>query len=339
MQKDNQSANSPGQDSRLELIKQWIETELGIAEYSIETASADASFRRYFRLSVNDNSWIIMDAPPDREDCEPFVKIARLIESAGVHAPHIFDFNQSQGFMRLSDLGTVAYLDRLNMQNVDELYVSAIDAIIKMQSIDSDVPAYDEALLKFEMSLFNDWFLNKHLGYELDHEQSEVLQNVVELLAHSALQQDRVFVHRDFHSRNLMIVDQNNPGVIDFQDAVNGSPSYDLVSLIKDCYIAWPRQKQLQWIDYYLKNSPLALDKEQFIQQLDYMGMQRHLKATGIFARLNYRDGKPGYLNDIPRTLTYVMDVCQRYEELEEFYQLMSSLGLKADPETWERIQ
>lgn len=339
MQKGNQPADSDGQDIRLESIKHWIETELGIDDYRIETASADASFRRYFRLTTAANSWIIMDAPPDREDCEPFVNVATLLESSGVHAPHIFDFNRSQGFMRISDLGSTAYLDRLNMQNVDGLYADAIQAIVKMQTINSDVPAYDETLLKFEMSLFHDWFLNHHLDIELSQQQQQVLQNIVELLTNSALQQESVFVHRDYHSRNLMIVNENNPGVIDFQDAVNGPPTYDLVSLIKDCYIAWPRQKQLQWVDYYLQLSPLKLDKTRFLQQLDFMGLQRHLKAIGIFARLNYRDGKPGYLNDIPRTLSYVLDACQRYPELQDFYQLLKSLGLQADPETRQIIQ
>lgn len=326
-------------DPRLAQIEQWVQTTLKLDQYQIQPASADASFRRYFRLTAGDESWVIMDAPPEKEDCGPFVKVATLIESAGVHSPHIFDFEKSQGFMRLADLGSTAYLDKLNKDMADQLYHDAITAIVKMQTIEAELPAYDTELLQFEMSLFKDWFLAKHLSVELDDQQLATWQQAVKLLTESALQQDAVFVHRDYHSRNLMIANENNPGVIDFQDAVIGPASYDLVSLIKDCYIAWPRKKQLEWIDFYLQASPLSLDAGQFVKQLDLMGMQRHLKAIGIFARLNYRDGKPGYLNDIPRTLTYVIDVCQRYDELKPFAELLSTLGLSADPGTWDIIQ
>lgn len=334
-----QPLNTLPSDQRLAGIRRWIESELGIKHYQIEVASADASFRRYFRLLSDDKSWVIMDAPPEKEDCESFVKVAKLIEAAGVHAPHIFSFNEPEGFMQLSDLGSTAFLDKLNEQTVDILYTDAIHAIVKMQGIKAELPAYNIELLQFEMSLFKDWFLEKHLGLSLSGSQIELLASTFNLLTESALQQPMVFVHRDYHSRNLMIIESGNPGVIDFQDAVNGPASYDLASLIKDCYIAWPRAKQLEWIDLYLKLTDLQLDRDEFIKHLDLMGMQRHLKAIGIFARLNHRDGKPGYLNDIPRTMTYVLDVCQRYSELTEFSNMLLSLGAKSDAETMDRIQ
>ncbi len=336
---ENHTTSSNAADTRLEAIRHWVETELGITNYTIEPASADASFRRYFRLASGQNSWVVMDAPPEKEDCGPFIKIARLIESAGVHAPHIFSFNESQGFMQLADLGSTAYLDRLNDDTVDTLYHDAIIAISKMQTIEDGLPPYDAELLQFEMSLFKDWYLGQHLGIELDARHETIWQGTVQRLTESALQQPQVFVHRDYHSRNLMLLEDNNPGVIDFQDAVIGPASYDLVSLIKDCYIAWPRAKQLQWIELFLQHASLPVDKDTFIKQLDLMGMQRHLKAIGIFARLNYRDGKPGYLNDIPRTLAYVVDVCTRYEELHAFAGLIRDTGLSADAQTLGRIR
>jgi len=326
-------------DSRLDKIKNWITSDLKIQNYQIEVASADASFRRYFRLMYSGNSSIIMDAPPDKEDCQSFVKIAQLIEAVGVHSPHIFSFDQRLGFMQLSDLGSVAYLDKLNKQSVDALYTDAIQAIVKMQAIKADLPRYDAQLLQLEMSLFQDWYLQKHLKIALDAMQKNIIAETVQLLTDTALKQPAVFVHRDYHSRNLMITESNNPGVIDFQDAVNGPLTYDLVSLIKDCYIAWPREKQLSWIDLFLNLTLLKIDKQQFIKDLDFMGMQRHLKAIGIFARLNHRDGKTAYLGDIPRTLAYVFDVCTRYEELADFSELISSLNIKGDVKTLELIQ
>jgi len=326
-------------DFRLENIKNWISSELKLQNYKIEVASADASFRRYFRVTAEDKSWVIMDAPPDKEDCESFIYVAKLIEEAGVQSPHIYQFNQSQGFMQLSDLGSTAYLEKLNTQSADALYADAIHALSKMQSIQAELPSYDETLLQTEMSLFKDWYLIKHLNVTLDATQNKTIADTFKILEKSALQQPVVFVHRDYHSRNLMVTENNNPGVIDFQDAVNGPISYDLVSLIKDCYIAWPRKKQLQWIDLFLEKSNIKTDKALFIKSFDFMGMQRHLKAIGIFARLNHRDAKPAYLNDIPRTLAYLIDVCQRYNELTEFAELLSTLKIQADKKTLERIK
>jgi aminoglycoside/choline kinase family phosphotransferase len=336
------TSRNPPHDLRLESIEQWLETDCGLSDFVIEVASADASFRRYFRVQMNNNqpqSYIVMDAPPDKEDCAPFIKIARLLENAGVHAPHIHQYDAAQGFMLLSDLGNRAYLDQLSPDTVDALYGDAISAIIHMQQIRAELPAYNETLLRTEMSLFSDWYLARHLQLEPSPTQQRVLNNTIDSLVNNALQQPQAFVHRDYHSRNLMLTEENNPGVIDFQDAVIGAASYDLVSLIKDCYIAWPRQKQLQWIDQYLTQSELPIEKDTFVKQLDLMGLQRHIKVCGIFARLNYRDGKPGYMADIPRTLAYVFDVCQRYDELKDFAALLNELDICADADLLEQLQ
>ena len=328
-------------DIRLEQLKHWLSHDLKIDNFDIAPASADASFRRYFRIQTTEQSWVAMDAPPDKENCQPFVHIAHMIESAGVQAPHIYQWNQDDGFMLLSDLGSSQYLSSLSDQTADKLYRDAIDALIQMQKLNNGLPDYDSALLQTEMGLFRDWYLGTHLKIDLSTEQTTILESGFELLTRNALDQKQVFVHRDYHSRNLMITESDNPGVIDFQDAVVGPVSYDLVSLLKDCYIAWPREKVEAWIDYYLQNNKdlEAADRDKFLYQFDLMGTQRHLKAIGIFARLNHRDGKPGYLDDIPRTLAYVFDVCQRYPRLENFYSLLQELELPVDNNTLERIQ
>jgi len=328
-------------DTRLHQLEHWLKTELEFDSFNIEPASADASFRRYFRITRNQQTWVAMDAPPDKEDCEPFIHIATMIEQAGAQAPHIYHRNKEQGYLLLSDLGSKDYLTALNNSSVDALYTDAINALIKMQTIKNNLPDYDDQLLNFEMSLFSDWYLSKHLNIELNNDQKQTIAQCHKILSQNALQQTQCFVHRDYHSRNLMLTTQNNPGVIDFQDAVFGPITYDLVSLLKDCYISWPRKKVEHWINHFMQSSPLCsdIDQQQFIKWFDLMGMQRHLKAIGIFARLNYRDGKPNYLNDIPRTLTYVFDVCGRYSELNAFAELLNDLNLKPDSNTMACIQ
>lgn len=328
-------------DTRLVLLQQWLHQQSEFKEFTIAPASADASFRRYFRVSTPQQTWIVMDAPPDKENCAPFVHVAHMIESVGVQAPHIYQHNQDDGFMLLSDLGSTPYLSKLNADNADTLYRDAIDGLIKMQGLQNGLPAYDAKLLQFEMSLFRDWYLGTHLQKQFSEDQNQILQTAFDLLMNNALQQPQVFVHRDYHSRNLMITEEDNPGVIDFQDAVVGAISYDLVSLLKDCYIAWPRHRVEEWVMYFMENNALTenIDTPQFMRWFDLMGVQRHLKAIGIFARLNHRDGKPGYLNDIPRTLAYVFDTCQRYTELQEFYALLQQLELHADRATLELIR
>lgn len=316
---------------RLELLKTWLTTDVGIESFSIEPASSDASFRRYFRVRPlgTDTSLIVMDAPPTHEDTGPFVKIARMMIGYGMNVPEIKQVDAKQGFLLLSDLGSTQYLEQLDASNVEQLYADALESLFRLQLHGprqaGELPPYDHPLLMREMELFREWYLTKHLGLTLTRQQHAMLDRTFEQLAQSALQQPLVSVHRDYHSRNLMLTDENNPGVLDFQDAVIGPVTYDLVSLLRDCYIAWPRERVESWALDYLSRARDAgihteTDRQCLLRWFDLMGVQRHLKAAGIFARLNYRDGKPGYLKDIPRTLSYVADVSQRYEALQEFY-------------------
>jgi aminoglycoside/choline kinase family phosphotransferase len=254
-----------------------------------------------------------MDAPPDREDSKPFVQLAEAFEAIGLNVPHIYARDLTQGFMLLEDLGRELYLDRLTNETVDRLYGDALGALATLQASGPEqmLPLYDRSLLMQEMELFRDWFLMQELGLTLSDEEHSMLDRVFEILAESALQQPQVCVHRDFHSRNLMVTATHNPGILDFQDAVLGPVTYDLVSLLRDCYISWPEQQVRDWaMRYYqLAQQSEVLDAEhetQFLTWFDLMGVQRHLKASGIFARLNRRDGKSGYLKDIPRTLDYI---------------------------------
>ena len=311
---------------RKERLEAWAKQQLGWPHAVMTPASADASFRRYFRIQQNGKSYILMDAPPDREDCRPFVHISRLFLELGLHVPEILGEDAGQGFLLLSDLGSRLYLDELDASSVDRLYGDALGALATLQSCGSvaDLPSYDRKLLLFEMSLFRDWLLGTHLDMSLNDAEQSRLHLDFELLADNALRQPAVCVHRDYHSRNLMVSDYHNPGILDYQDAVIGPMTYDLVSLLRDCYISWPRQQVEGWVLGYYELAQQTgilrtgqISEQQFLRWFDWMGVQRHLKAAGIFARLNHRDGKPGYLGDIPRTLGYVQDVCERYAELE----------------------
>jgi aminoglycoside/choline kinase family phosphotransferase len=311
---------------RLKLLKHWLENELDFGDYSLKPASADASFRRYFRVTHKGASFIVMDAPPEKEDTRPFVTIARLLLDAGVNVPEILDENPGLGFLLLSDLGSRPYLGDLNRDTVERLYGDALGALAAIQICTPArglLPDYDRALLLREMALFRDWLVGTHLAIAPDPVQSLMLEQTFARLAENALAQPRVCVHRDYHSRNLMVTRRNNPGILDFQDAVIGPVTYDLVSLLRDCYIAWPQPRVEAWALGYqelaLQSGILREEHEDptlFLRWFDLMGVQRHLKAAGIFARLNHRDGKPGYLNDIPRTLGYVVDVARRYGEI-----------------------
>jgi aminoglycoside/choline kinase family phosphotransferase len=265
-----------------------------------------------------------MDAPPEREDPQPFITVSKLFFDVGLHVPEVIDADLSQGFLLLSDLGSDLYLHALDENTVERLYGDALGALATIQScVASDLPAYSRALLLVEMELFRKWLVGKHLGIELTNTQNNMLDSVSALLADSALAQPRVCVHRDYHSRNLMATSSNNPGILDFQDAVLGPVTYDLVSLLRDCYITWPHTRVEEWALGYQQ---LALqtgilheehdDPELFLRWFDLMGVQRHLKAAGIFARLNHRDGKPGYIDDIPRTLAYITDMTDRHPDL-----------------------
>ena len=320
---------------RLQQLQYWLSHELGLPSYEIAPASADASFRRYFRITFGGESRIVMDAPPEKEDSRPFVRIARLLEGIGLHVPRIHAEDLAQGFLLLSDLGSAPYLDRLDASSVQRLYGEAMDALLRLQGggLGADaLPPYDEALLMQEMGLFRDWYLGHHLGIVLTASEGRVLERSFLSLAGMALAQPRVAVHRDYHSRNLMVC-EDNPGIIDFQDAVHGPLTYDLVSLLRDCYIAWPREQVEGWVvDYHDQAVEHRIlrerQEERFMQWFDWMGVQRHLKAIGIFARLNHRDGKPGYLDDIPRTLGYVAQVARDYPELGELAQLLEDRGV-----------
>jgi len=311
-------------DERYQLVQQWLDSMDGFNRYTLEAASADASFRRYFRVSQDNQSWIVMDAPPANEDCSAFVRIAKVWREQGLNLPEVLQQDLNQGLLLLSDLGQQQYLSVLNEQTVDRLYGDAMSALLVLQSGAPDyqnLPSYSGELLRAEMDLFREWFLIRHLAVEITPAVSAVLDETFALLTSNALEQPVVCVHRDYHSRNLMHCEKNNPGILDFQDAVTGPVSYDLVSLLRDCYIAWPRQRIENWVLGYhalaVQSGILQHQDEQtFLRWFDLMGVQRHLKVLGIFARLNYRDGKAAYLDDLPLVLAYVIDVCQRYPEL-----------------------
>lgn len=312
-------------DIRFQQMQQWLSQFVTENDYQLTPASSDASFRRYFRLSQQDgHSYIVMDAPPQQEDSETFIKVATLLEQHGINVPHIYQQNLQQGYLLLSDLGSAPYLSQLTPDSADKLYKQAIDSLISLQLIpnaDHYLPAYDTKLLQDELQLFSDWFLQRHLQLA----PPAHLEPLFTLLTQNALSQPQVLVHRDFHSRNLMYQPHQPPGIIDFQDAVMGAISYDLVSLLRDVYIQWPEQQQTQWIDYYIQQAKQhgllsAAQAEMFPRWFDLMGLQRHLKILGIFCRLNYRDNKSNYMNDLALTLQYVYHVCQRYPELEQFH-------------------
>jgi len=312
---------------RLTQLQQWLESLSANTYTDLQTASADASFRQYFRVNnkQDNKSYIVMDAPPEKEDCHPFVQVTDLIRGVGVNAPDIIAMDLQQGFLLLDDLGDRPYLQHLNEDTADDLYIDAIDALVKMQSIDAMLPAYDTKLLQAELDLFETWYLNRHLGMQLSKTQKSVLQTIFKSLIKNAQQQPQVFVHRDYHSRNLMLTDNNNPGVIDYQDAVIGPITYDLVSLFKDCYIEWPREKVEHWLDLYLARiTPTHfIDRLTLMRWFDLMGLQRHLKVLGIFSRLNYRDGKAQYLDDLPLTLKYVLYISGQYKEFKPLKKLI----------------
>ena len=284
----------------------------------------DASFRRYFRVQ-GEASFIVMDAPPPQEDCRPFVQIAGYLLDMGLNAPRVIEADLERGFLLMSDLGSVQYLERIEQGSaeVPKLYTDALEALSILQekgvAVQSELPPYNAEMLRYELSLFIDWLCSAHLGLQISAEEERQWQSACDVIVASAVNQSQVFVHRDYHSRNLMVTEENNPGIIDFQDAVEGPLTYDLVSLLKDCYVEWPAEKALQGAMYFYQLSELAKQRtpEEFIRDFDLMGMQRHLKASGIFSRLLHRDGKPGYLKDVPRTLGYIVDVAPQYDDVK----------------------
>jgi len=316
-------------DSRLAALTQWVVETLGFTDSLIEPASADASFRRYFRLTRGPATHIVMDAPPDKENVAPFISVARTLASMGLNVPIVLARDEAQGFLLLSDLGSRQYLDELEAdRDVDRLYADALTALVTMQTADVPaarrLPKYDRALLLREMELFPQWFLTRHLEMPVGDAERALLDRVFDALAIAASAQPATFVHRDYHSRNLLLCAEDNPGILDFQDAVYGPVTYDAVSLLKDCYIAWPPARVRGWLlDYRERLSvagfALEGDAAEFIRWFDLMGLQRHIKVLGIFARLFYRDGKPGYLKDLPRVLDYTRAAAAAYPETAEF--------------------
>jgi aminoglycoside/choline kinase family phosphotransferase len=313
-------------DGRLALLRAWLDRQPGLAGATLASASADASFRRYFRATRDGESFIVMDAPPAREDCRPFIRVAGYLEAMTLNAPRVLEADLEQGFLLLTDLGSMPYLEKLTRDPsaTDELYDDAIDALALLQSkgvaYQSALPDFDADQLYSELLLFHDWLCGLHLGIELSAVEQLAWRNCCSMLMRNALDQPQVFVHRDYHSRNLMFVPEGNPGIIDFQDAVEGPLTYDLVSLLRDCYTSLPpAEVERRVLDFRMRLEPNLrgqVGPEQFVRNFDLMGVQRHLKAAGIFARLNHRDGKSAYMADVPRTLGYIIELEPAYPEL-----------------------
>jgi aminoglycoside/choline kinase family phosphotransferase len=358
---------------RRQQLTDWLHSLYPDKSFSLSPASADASFRRYFRVAFADGqSRVAMDAPPQHEDCSSFLHIARLFEEAGTHVPHIYVQDLEQGFLLLSDLGNTTYLQALNGDNAQELYGAATDALIRIQlaSRKNELPPYDEALLRRELNLFPEWYVAKHLGLVLNEMQHATLESVFRYILDNNLSQPRVYVHRDYHSRNLMYIDPlspcsdgttslstnpasgqvagylpqagerdtdllrkrlSNPGILDFQDAVYGPITYDLASLFKDAYIRWEEAQVMDWLIRYWEKArkaglPVHGDFGEFYRDYEWMGVQRHIKVLGIFARLYHRDGKEGYLKDMPLVMDYLRRACDRYIELKPLLNLLDEL-------------
>ena len=322
-------------DPRAQQAFDWASAQLKQRDLTIAPASADASFRRYFRLTGTGRSWVLMDAPPDKEDCKPFIHVAGLIQRAGLNGPVIHAQDLQRGFLLLSDLGKQTYLHVINETNADELFTPAIEALIRWQlsSKPDELPPYDDALLRRELALFPDWYVARHLQRTLTSAQASVLCTAEDVLVTRALAQPKVFVHRDYMPRNLMI-STPNPGILDFQDAVYGPITYDVASLFKDAFLSWPEERVQVWAYQYWDKArkaglPVSADFKTFYADFELMGLQRHLKVLGIFARINYRDGKSHYLKDTPRFIRYVRDVASRYAELAGLLALFDELGLQ----------
>ena len=317
-------------------LRRWLTEVLGAAPERIEPASSDASFRRYLRVTTDGEQRILMDAPPDRKDCAPFLAIAARLRANGLHAPKIYAAAPALGLVLLEDLGDRDYLGALDEDRADELYAAAFDALVRLQSIAADaLPAYDRQLLSAEIELFPRWFLERHLGLSVSPELAGVLARTAERLVAMCAEQPAVFVHRDYHSRNLMWGIDNPPGIIDFQDAVRGPLAYDVVSLLRDVYLDWPRQRIEGWVDDYHRRACAAGllagdDRARLGRWVDLTGVQRHLKVAGIFARLWYRDHKARYLADIPRTLDYLLEVAARHPETAALAATLEALEVRA---------
>jgi len=330
--------NSPA-DPRLSQLQEWLPTLAVLTKVeTLRPASADASFRRYFRVDTPDGKTLIaMDAPPPQENVGPFIHVAEVFGKAGVSVPKVLAQDVERGFLLLSDLGTTTYLNQLNNDTAHKLYIDAIDALVLLQTQSKPdvLPEYDRALLSRELQLFPDWYIAKHLNVTLTDDQKNTLAKVFDTLLANNLAQAQVFVHRDYHSRNLMVLPAGNPGIIDFQDAVYGPITYDLVSLLRDAYIQWDEEMVLDWVIRYWERAKraglsVAPDIDTFYRDFEFMGLQRHLKVLGIFARLYHRDGKDAYLKDMPLVMEYTLKAARRYSALIPLVRLIEKLEDKA---------
>ncbi|GLH20148.1 phosphotransferase [Pseudomonas moraviensis] len=332
----------PDQDVRLQHLKVWLDEQLAklfaeqgwgtVPPATLTAASSDASFRRYFRWEGDGRSFVVMDAPPPQENCKPFVDIAFLLAKSGINVPKIYAEDLERGFLLLNDLGNKTYLDVIDGENADALFHDALQALLAFQQLPmvAPLPSYDVALLRRELELFPEWYVKRELGVEFDAAQQQQWQHISELLIDSALAQPKVLVHRDYMPRNLML-SEPNPGVLDFQDAVYGPVTYDVTCLFKDAFLSWPEERVRGWLESYWQQAsaldiPVQADFEDFLRASDLMGVQRHLKVIGIFARICHRDGKPRYLADVPRFFSYIEAVIARRPELAELQALFSSL-------------
>jgi N-acetylmuramate 1-kinase len=333
------SFNTPS-DLRLSQLKEWLATvtAVQVLPESLRPASSDASFRRYFRVDAPDGTtYIVMDAPPPQEDVRPFIHVAEVFGEAGVSVPKVLAQDVERGYLLLSDLGSTTYLHQLGHDSAHKLYLDAIDALIliQAQSRPEVLPEYDRALLQRELMLFPDWYIGKHLGVTMTDKQTETLNKIFDSLLANNLAQPQVYVHRDYHSRNLMVMSRGNPGILDFQDAVYGPITYDLVSLLRDAYIQWDEEMVLDWVIRYWERArraglPVNPDIDAFYRDFEFMGLQRHLKVLGIFARLYHRDGKDAYLKDLPLVMEYTRKAAGRYNALAPLIRLLDELEGKA---------
>ncbi len=313
----------------MDKITAWMQ-ETGWGDWQIERASEDASFRCYFRLSKDGATAILMDASLEKEALKPFLDVTHRLLNAGVYAPKIFEESPELGYLIIEDFGSTHYLDLLDETNFQSLYEKAIDEIVTMQQADPEgLPLYDKAFLRFEMELMNEWFLGKYLDLELTPGQHAMVDRTLEAIADTVLEQPQgLFVHRDYHSRNMLLVPDGRLGVIDYQDAMNGALTYDLVSLLKDCYIRFERKEIEALALAFRDKKGLDVDNETFLRWFDFMGLQRHIKVLGVFARLFLRDGKNGYLKDLPLTLQYAVEAAERYEATRELAELLKEVKL-----------
>jgi len=336
----SETATPAGSDTRLTLLMDWVATLDGFSLLpdTIRSASSDASFRRYFR--VNDRggqSYILMDAPPPQENVQTFIQVAELLATTGVTVPQIFASKPDQGFLLISDLGTVMYSHLLNQDTAQKLYMDAIESLVLIQSHSQPdvLPEYDRAMQMKELQIFPEWYIGKHLGATLTATQQASLDKVFEHILANTMAQPQVYVLRDYHSRNLMVMKEGNPGILDFQGAMYGPITYDIVSLLRDAYIEWDEEQVLDWAIRYWERArhaglPVSTDIDSFYRDFELMGLQRHLKILGIFCRLAYRDGKHGYLADLPLVLSYVRKTAQRYNTLIPLLRLLDELEDRA---------